>query len=59
MSREEFDAVVSQLRREQGMLDRARDWLNGNIPRARAEAATMAAIYASCHDPLSFDSNDW
>lgn len=59
MSRAEFDAVVADIRREQAMLDRARNWLNGNIPRARAEAATMAAIYASCHDPLSFDSNDW
>lgn len=59
MSRAEFDAVVAELRREQSMLDRARNWLNGNIPRARIEAETMAAIYASCHDPLSCDSNDW
>lgn len=59
MSRAEFDAEVAELRREQGMFDRARNWLNGNTPRARAEAATISAVIASCHDPLSFDSNDW
>lgn len=59
LTREEYDEAVAALRAEQAMFDRTRDWLNGTTTQAREEASTMAAIYASCHDPLSFDSNDW
>ncbi|MGY4101994.1 hypothetical protein ACW2Q0_20960 [Nocardia sp. R16R-3T] len=59
LTREEYDAALAEVRCDQATFDRTRDWLNGAIPRAREEGKVLAAIIASCHDPLSFDSNDW
>ncbi|WP_159848491.1 hypothetical protein [Nocardia sp. CY41] len=58
-TREEYESIVAQVRNEQGIFDRTRNWLDGTTVRAKAEGAAMAAIHASCGDPMSFDSNDW
>lgn len=59
LSREEYDSALAALRVEQGMFDRVRNWLDGTTPRAKDMGAAISAVWASSHDPLSFDHNDW
>lgn len=60
---EEYATAPAELRTTQATLDRARGWLDGTTLNAKrdaeVDARVIAAIEATCHDPLSFDSNDW
>jgi len=48
-----------KLRSEMAVLDSERAWLDGTVQRDRDMAATLDAIYESCHDPLTYGKDDW
>ncbi|WP_143591572.1 hypothetical protein [Thermoactinospora rubra] len=52
-------AAEQKLRNRIAALQRDRAYVDGTVWRDREEGRNAEAVWATCHDPETFDSNDW